>query len=90
MIDDKESHVYVTPRLSANTYEIILDAVLKDCGVARLPSYVIRENVENKKLKILIADRMPAEIPIYAIYAQNIHMPPITRVFIEFLQNIMQ
>lgn len=90
IIDGKESLVFVSPRLAANTYEIILSSVLNHCGIARLPSYVIHESVKNKKLKILFPDTMPPEIPIYALYAQNIHLPPMIRVFIEFLQDLMR
>lgn len=89
MIDEKEAPVFVTPKLACNTYEILLSATLSDTGIARLPSYVIQNYVEKKQLIVLFSEYMPAKIPIYAIYAHDIHMPPMIRVFIEFLQDVL-
>lgn len=88
IIDEKESPVFVTPHMACNTYEILLNAVLSDCGIARLPSYVIQQSVEKNALKILFEQYEPPKIPIYAIYAPDPHFPPRNRVFLEFSQNI--
>ena len=88
VIDKKESYIFVKPRLACNTYEAILSSVLNGQGIARLPSYVIDQAVKNTQLKLLFANYMPPEIPIYAIYAQTIYTPPMVRAFIEFLGKI--
>jgi len=90
IIDGKEVPIYVSPRLESNTYEVLLDAVLSDCGIACLPSYVIQTSLAENKLEILFSDFMPPAIPIYAVYAQNINLPPMTRVFIEFLEGLLK
>ena len=89
IINDKESAVYVTPRLSSNNYENILQATHAHCGVARLSSYVIEKSLREKKLVRLFDDYMPPPIPIYAVYAQSIATPPMIRAFIEYLQQEM-
>lgn len=85
VMDGQEKIVDITASLACNSYEIAMQAVLNGCGVARLPSYVIKEEVEKNNIKVLFAEYMPTEIPIYAIYSQTKFMPPRVKVFIEFL-----
>jgi len=85
IIDGKHIDVFVKPRLSCNAYESILQAVLNGCGIARLPSYVIEQAVKQGDLVILYQAFMPPEIPIYAIYAQDLKISPRVSAFINFL-----
>jgi len=88
IIDGERTHVYVKPRLACNTYESILQGVLNHCGIARLPSYVLVEELKKKNIQLLFNEYLPPVIPVYAIYAQNQKISPAVRVFIEFLQSI--
>jgi LysR family transcriptional regulator for bpeEF and oprC len=85
VIDNKQVHVNVKPRLACNTYESILHAVLNDCGIARLPSYVIAEELKKKNIQLLFNNYMQPIIPVYAIYAQNQQISPAVRAFVDFL-----
>jgi DNA-binding transcriptional LysR family regulator len=85
VIDNKNADIYVKSRLACNTYEAILQAVLNDCGIARLPSYVIAEETKKGTIHRLFTEYLPPKIPIYAIYSKSSKMPPMVRVFINFL-----
>lgn len=87
VIDDKHTDIYVKSRLACNTYETILQALLNNCGIARLPSYVIAEEVKKGNIKLLFNEYMPSNIPIYAIYAQGLQISPTVRAFVKFLLN---
>ena len=84
-LDDQEINVDVASRLMSNTYQVIQQAAREGCGIAMLPSYVIKDDVEKGDLNVLFVDQMQAKIPIYAVYTQNVFMPPMIKVFIEFL-----
>lgn len=84
----KQLDVHVQPALSCNNHEVLLNAVLSDQGIARLPSYVIRDAVQQGRLKAPLTEFLPEKIPIYAIYAPGINTPLSVKVFIEFLQGL--
>jgi len=90
VIDGKEIHVYIKPRLSCNNYEAVLNAVHADCGITRLPTYMVEDDLASGRLEEVCSTFMPDKSPIYAIYAQTIHTPPMVRAFVEFLQNNIQ
>lgn len=87
-IDGKPTSVNVTPRLVSNNYRLILNALEKDLGIARLPSYVVKQGIEEKRIKPLFMDKIGKPIPVYAIYQPSRVLAPRVRVFIEFLENI--
>lgn len=87
IIDNKHTDIYVKSRLSCNTYEAILQALLSNTGIARLPSYVVADEVLKGNIKILFNEYMPPNIPVYAIYAQGTKIPPTVRAFVKFLLN---
>lgn len=87
IIDNQLTYVYVIPRLACNSNDSILQAVLNNCGIARLPSYVIAEELNKKNIQVILNDFAPTMTPVYIIYAQSPKISPAVRVFIEFLQS---
>jgi DNA-binding transcriptional LysR family regulator len=87
IINNERVNIYVKPRLACNTYECVLQAVLQHCGIARLPSYVIAEELQKKNIQLLFNEYAPSLIPVYAIYASSQHISPAVRVFVEFLRS---
>jgi len=88
VIDDKHVDIYVKSRLACNTYETILQSTLDNCGIARLPSYVISDEVKKERIKILFEEYVPPKIPIYVIYSQGLQIPSTVRAFVKFLINM--
>ena len=71
--------------ISANS-SIIKSALMANHGIARLPEYVVVNEILNKKLTVLFADNMKMEMPLYAIYSSSANIPPKIKCFIHFLK----
>ena len=55
--------------------------------VLNTESEIIAEEVKKGNIKLLFNEYMPPNIPIYAIYAQGLQIPPTVRAFVKFLLN---
>lgn len=71
--------------LGVNAYGTIKRAVLADLGAARLPRYLVREELATGSLVQLLADFELGATPLWLVYPQSRHRPLRTRVFIDFL-----
>jgi len=76
------------PKISANSSRVLLNAVLSDMGIARLPNYVVEDAVKSEQLEYILNNYYPLPIPIYAIYAQGRIVSPKIHAFIRFLQEL--
>lgn len=72
--------------ISANS-TIVTNSLLANQGIARLPHYGLTKEITEKKLLILFAENMQIEMPIYAIYASDINIPPKIKSFVSFLKD---
>lgn len=71
--------------ISANS-SIIKSAVLADQGIARLPHYVVANEILKNKLTVLFAENMKMEMPLYAIYSSGANVPPKIKCLVQFLK----
>jgi LysR family transcriptional regulator for bpeEF and oprC len=71
--------------ISANS-SIIKSALLENQGIARLPGYVLVNEITQKKLTVLFSENMQMEMPLYAIYSSNVNIPTKIKCFINFLK----
>jgi len=88
IINNEYSYIDVKPQFTCNTFQAILEATLNDCGIARLPSCAIAEDIQKNNLQLLFTKYTPPAIPIYAIYAQSQRTSPAILTFVEFLQSV--
>lgn len=88
LVNQSPVAIGVKARLSANNSQVLLQAVKKGMGIARLPSYVVKDAVEKNELQVILSEFYPPPIPIYAIYAQGRVVPPKIRAFVEFLHRV--
>jgi DNA-binding transcriptional LysR family regulator len=78
----------IKPKISANSCPLLLNAALSGMGVARLPSYVVKNAIKNGQLITLLTTYYPLPIPIYAVYAPSWVIPPKIHAFTEFLKEL--
>lgn len=79
--------VSVNGNLISTNVSIIRKALLAHHGIARLPKYIIANDLSSNKLKNLFAENTQMKIPVYAIYSSNIKIPPKIKFFIAFLKD---
>ena len=74
----------VTGNFRSNSGSAIYYAVLNGMGVAMLPSYMVVDDLKSGRLEAIELDRIPVELPIWAVYAYRQHLSAKVRTFIEF------
>ncbi len=75
--------------ISANS-SIIKSALIANHGIARLPAYIVIDDIVKKKLMVLFAENMRMQMPLYAIYSSSISIPPKIKCFVQFLKENLQ
>ncbi|ABS77077.1 LysR family transcriptional regulator [Coxiella burnetii] len=78
--------VTVKGSLVSSNSLIIKKALLANQGIARLPQYILTKEIEEGKLEVLFSENMKIEMPVYAIYASAVKLPPKIKCFIAFLK----
>ena len=73
----------VKPRLAVNTAEAAIDAVIADLGVTRLLSYQVHEGVKAGRMRLLLEDYEPPEMPVHLVHGGNDPIPQKIRAFID-------
>jgi DNA-binding transcriptional LysR family regulator len=83
--------VPVSGRINVNSIAFLRDVALKGQGIIVVPSWVISDDLSQKKLIPLLEDypQEPIGMPIQAVFAHNRHLAPKVRAFVEFLAERM-
>ena len=71
--------------LSSNNGDVLRDAAVKGIGIARLPTFIVGDDLAAKRLRLVLSDNRPEDLTIHALYAPNRYLAAKTRVFIDFL-----
>jgi DNA-binding transcriptional LysR family regulator len=81
----KEQLVKVQGDFHVNSSQAILGAAMQGMGVARLPGYLIEEQLKSGVLESVLQDYCPRDIGIYGVYPHNRHLAAKVRIFLDFL-----
>ena len=73
------------PRIATNDIVMLKQATLDGIGIAALPGYVCREDIESGRLKRLLPDWLAGEANITAVTPFRHGVLPSVRVFLDFL-----
>lgn len=82
----KKTTVAVAGPFRANSSLALRTCVLAGLGVARIPSFVVGEDVAQGRLVHVLSDWELPDQGIFALTATRDHVPAKTRVFIDFLR----
>lgn len=72
--------------LACNHYSLLKKAALAGAGIARLPGYLIDDELADGRLVRLLADHESRRLPIFLVYAPQRTLPQRTRVLIEYVR----
>jgi DNA-binding transcriptional LysR family regulator len=81
----KQVEVRITPRLTVNDLEIMLDAARRGVGVARLPEFACRDDIRKGRLRHVLCDWSSEEAPLHAVYPTAQYLSPKVVAFIELV-----
>jgi DNA-binding transcriptional LysR family regulator len=77
--------VPVKGNLTLNDDEALWQAVLGGLGISLLPTFIVGRDLQAGRLQAVLAQYVPSERTLHAIYLPNRHLSAKVRVFIDFL-----
>jgi DNA-binding transcriptional LysR family regulator len=83
--DGQRWPVEVRGRLRVNNGDTLREAALGGSGIATLPSFIVGRDLQAGTLVSLLADYVPQDLPMHAVYPHNRHLSPKVRAFVDFL-----
>ena len=63
--------VEVPSSLGVNSADAMYDAVMHDVGIAKIPSWIVGDDVAQKRVRVLLPDYYPMSMPINIVYPQT-------------------
>jgi DNA-binding transcriptional LysR family regulator len=80
-----EYHASTHSNFEANSSDALYHAALAGLGIARLPTYLIADDIAKGRLLNLLPAFEDTSSNIYAVYLMRRNMSPKVRVFLDFL-----
>ena len=82
--EEKEYQINVKGMLCSNNGEILRDGAVKGLGIALLPTFIVRDELDSGKLAIVLPDYHPPAIDLYLVYPLNRHTSTKVKLFTRF------
>ena len=83
---DPPEDVRVRGTVRSNIGEALKQAALLGSGIAVHPRYMVSEELRSGALQLVLPDRTPEELDIYAVFSTRRNMPVRVRALLEFLK----
>jgi DNA-binding transcriptional LysR family regulator len=83
---DGEQTVPIHSVLCSNNGEVLRDAAIQGLGIALLPTFIVKDPLQEKRLEIILTDYHPLDLTLWAVYPVNRHLSAKVRLLTEFLQ----
>jgi DNA-binding transcriptional LysR family regulator len=71
--------------MRANNQEALKDAVLAGAGIAVLPTWLVKAELDDGRLQRVLIEFEAPRTPVYAVFPTRGAPPNKVRVFVEFL-----
>jgi len=85
--DGEEYPVKVSPILTTNDPDVLLEAAIAGMGITIMPTFIAYETIRNGKLQTVLNGYTLLNLEIHAVYASRHYLPAKTRIFIDFLKS---
>jgi DNA-binding transcriptional LysR family regulator len=83
--DGRPWPISVQGRLRVNNGDVLREAALGGLGIVIQPSFIVGRDLQAGTLVSLLADFIPQDLAIHAVYPHNRHLSPKVRAFVDFL-----
>jgi len=82
---DGDHWIAIPWTLCTNNAEVLRDAAVQGRGIALLPTFIAGAELQEGRLRTVLADYKAPEIAVYAVYPETRHLSVKVRLFIDFL-----
>lgn len=80
----KALHITPRPRLTVNNVDLAISAALAGHGIARVHSYQVAQAVQQKKLRVVLADYELPPIPVQLVHREGRGASARVRAFVDY------
>ncbi|HET8869629.1 MAG TPA: substrate binding domain-containing protein, partial [Aquabacterium sp.] len=87
---DQTHKVTLSPRFRSTNIFTIRDAAAEGLGIAALPKRVGDAGVREGKLRVVLKDWAPPDVPVHAVFASARYLSPKVRAFVDLASESMQ
>lgn len=87
---DGEPEPQLNERMTCSTVEAITYALLQGEGIAFLPTFIIEDELKDKRLQIILADYMEQTVTFTMLWPASRYASPKLRVFIDYVVQNMR
>ncbi|MGB3692871.1 MAG: LysR family transcriptional regulator [Spirulinaceae cyanobacterium] len=84
--EKKEEQVSIDGIFCCNNGEVLRNAAVTGLGIVMLPTFIVKEELEQGKLQIILPNYQPPELTLCVIYPLNRHLSTKVQLFTQFLQ----
>ncbi|OGT53583.1 MAG: hypothetical protein A3F17_00170 [Gammaproteobacteria bacterium RIFCSPHIGHO2_12_FULL_41_15] len=85
IINGQDKIIKVQGDFQVNSSLCLAKAAASSAGIAKLPGYMINDEIKEGRLETVLHEYCPRDIGIYMVYPQNRLIAPKVKVFIDFL-----
>lgn len=82
--------VAVRPRIQLNNSLALRETLLRGLGIARVPTFLVGDDLKSGRLIRLLPDHQCFEVSIFLVYPQRRHLSPKVRAFADFVATKIQ
>lgn len=83
-----EKTIHVSGKIASNNMVLIRDFAISGNGIALMPHFLCRSDVEDGRLKVVLHDWVNTSGPIHVVYPGQRFMLPKVRVFVDHLVRV--
>ena len=84
---DREYRLTVTGVFCSNNGEVLKDAAVRGLGVALLPTFIVRDELDSGRLSTVLSEYQLPAIELCIIYPLNRHLNTKIKLFVEFFSD---
>ncbi|QNB06718.1 LysR family transcriptional regulator [Herbaspirillum frisingense] len=85
LLDDGEPEIVLPETMTANTIEPLAYSVMQGRGIAFLPTFLVRDALDNGQLRIILKDYLNQTVNFWLLWPASRYASPKLRVFIDHL-----
>ena len=83
---EQEEQVSIDGVFCSNNGEVLRDAAVKGLGIVMLPTFIVKRQLKQGELQIILPNYQTPELSLCVIYPINRHLSPKVQLFTQFLQ----
>lgn len=88
--NNQQVPVKIRSKIEVNNSLVIRNLLLADCGITRIPTFLVGQDIANGSLVQILKEYKIFEASAYLVYPNREFLPPKVRAFIDFISETIK